>query len=386
MTVSTLGEVEACPRRWALGAAKYPNIWDGHGYPPRVHASALAGTVVHLMLERITKQFVRAGCASTTDPQTSAVLRELGGYTKVAQECVDRVLSQFGGNPRAARILENVGSILRAQVPEMRVRAQAILSRIRLAERTGSQGGQASAAIRNPLSAGAYSETVLQAPQIGWKGKVDLLVLTDTECEISDFKTGARDDAHAFQLLVYALLWRLDGELNPRKRDVTRLEIAYVNEDVQVPTPDVGQLEELKQLLIVRREAAQQAISARPPVALPSSDNCRYCGVRQLCHEYWTPETQSSLTTAADARRFEDAEIAIVGRHGHLSWDAKVLLSRSVPTGRRALLRTQEPLNLTEGARLRVIDAAIASSPEDDSQVVIISVGQFSEIYVMKSD
>jgi hypothetical protein len=36
MTVTTLAEIEACPRRWTLGAAHYPALWTGRGYPPRV--------------------------------------------------------------------------------------------------------------------------------------------------------------------------------------------------------------------------------------------------------------------------------------------------------------------------------------------------------------
>jgi hypothetical protein len=47
MTVTTLGGIESCPRRWALGAAHNPELWSGRGYPPRVQLGALSGTVVH---------------------------------------------------------------------------------------------------------------------------------------------------------------------------------------------------------------------------------------------------------------------------------------------------------------------------------------------------
>jgi hypothetical protein len=45
----------------------------------------------------------------------------------------------------------------------------------------------------------------LRAKSIGWKGKADLLVLADDACEITDFKTGAADEAHKFQVRVYAM-------------------------------------------------------------------------------------------------------------------------------------------------------------------------------------
>ena len=44
MSVSTNAEIDECPRRWALSAANYPDIWDGRGYPPKLQVAALAGT------------------------------------------------------------------------------------------------------------------------------------------------------------------------------------------------------------------------------------------------------------------------------------------------------------------------------------------------------
>jgi hypothetical protein len=47
---------------------------------------------------------------------------------------------------------------------------------------------------------------VLRAPRLGWKDKADLLVFTEEAREITDFKTGARDDAHKFQVPAAAVL------------------------------------------------------------------------------------------------------------------------------------------------------------------------------------
>lgn len=51
MTVTTLLEIEACPRRWSLTNAEYPALWDGRGYPPQIQPAALGGTVVHSAVE-----------------------------------------------------------------------------------------------------------------------------------------------------------------------------------------------------------------------------------------------------------------------------------------------------------------------------------------------
>src|SRR5438128_6167766 len=101
MTVTTFGEIDACPRRWALCAADYPDLWGGRGYPSRIQIHALAGSVVHLALETITKHLIRVGCPSVEHPSATVALKELGGYTKVVHDCIDRVLERFAKNPRA---------------------------------------------------------------------------------------------------------------------------------------------------------------------------------------------------------------------------------------------------------------------------------------------
>jgi hypothetical protein len=50
---SALKEVEACALRYSLARASYPDLWEGHGYPPAPNPSALFGDVVHDALERL---------------------------------------------------------------------------------------------------------------------------------------------------------------------------------------------------------------------------------------------------------------------------------------------------------------------------------------------
>src|SRR5713101_220448 len=80
MTVSTLAEIEACPRRWALMLADYPEIWSGRGYPSKPSLGALTGSVLHLAVETVARELVLAGCPSVEDPMAVGVMRGLGGY------------------------------------------------------------------------------------------------------------------------------------------------------------------------------------------------------------------------------------------------------------------------------------------------------------------
>ncbi|MES0875265.1 hypothetical protein [Sinimarinibacterium thermocellulolyticum] len=132
MSVSVHAEIDECPRRWALSAAAYPELWSGRGYPQKLQLATLAGSVVHLALEVITKQLTQAGVPSLNHPLATQVLKELGGYTRVVEECVERILRRFDDNPRALPIVEQARRMLRGQVPTLRARVQSMLARLRL--------------------------------------------------------------------------------------------------------------------------------------------------------------------------------------------------------------------------------------------------------------
>jgi hypothetical protein len=387
MSVSTHAEIEQCPRRWALSAAEYPELWSGRGYPPKLQVAALAGSVVHLALEIITKQLTRAGISSPSDPTATDVLRALGGYTRVIEECVERILERSIDNPRASTLMEHAQRRLRGQVPTLRARVQSMLSRLRLPKGPATPTAPSTSTSKSsgpprrlPLANGAYPEVEVRAKRIGWKGKVDLLVLGDDACEITDFKTGVADEGHRFQVRAYAVMWWLDDELNPSERLADRLVLAYAAQDVEVAPPSASEIDDLRRDLLARRQAAEAALAARPPSARPSAESCRYCGVRQLCDEYWAGATQA----ASDDGRFGDVELKITRRHGPTSWDAEVIRARDLPAKTTALLRLQQPSEFKAGARIRVLDGAIARDPEDDSAPAIVTLSALSEAYLVE--
>lgn len=382
MSVSTHAEIAECPRRWALSAAEYPDIWGGRGYPPKLQVAALAGSVVHLAIEIITKQLARSGVLSLNDPSAPQVLKDLGGYTRVVEDCVVRILNRFSCNPRALPLMEYAQRTLRGQVPTLRARVQSMLSRLRLPKGApptpvDSTPKAAATPMRSPLGNGTYPEVEVRARSIGWKGKVDLLVLGDDACEISDFKTGSADEAHKFQVRVYAVLWRLDDVLNPSGRVVDRLVLVYENHNVEVVPPNAQEVDDLGRDLDARRRASEAALAARPPEARPDVETCRYCSVRQLCDAYWTRPTQA----VSDDGRFGDIELKIIGRHGPTSWDAVVTVARNLPAKTPALLRLQYPDEFKPGARVRVLDGALARDPEDDAAPAVVTLSAISEAY-----
>jgi hypothetical protein len=383
MTVTAYEEINTCPRQWALSKADYPDLWQGQGYPPKLQVHAVKGSAVHLAVETITKKLVLAGCPSVQDPRATSVLKELGGYTKVVTDCVQRVIKRFADNPRSTRLIDSAERTLRGQTPDLRMRVQSILARLRLPPlpEVPERSGAASAKVRRPLAIGAYPEVELRAPRIRWKGKADLLVITDESCEITDFKTGAPDEAHGFQVEIYALLWSLDDELNPTHRTASRLVLAYSTGDVEVRPLSKDQLRVFEKDLLERRESADSALAMRPPEARPTLESCRYCGVRHLCDVYWAQDNRSDRPSSEPS--FSDAQLRILRRHGPMSFDAVLEPSAGSVIGKSALLRVQESLELEPGRRFRVLDAGIAVDSDDAAQPVIVTLTTFSEIYAV---
>lgn len=378
MTVSTLLEIEACPRRWALSAGAYPSLWSGRGYPQKLTVASLAGTVVHLALEKIARALVDAGCGSVQEPAAVETMKALGGYTKVLESCVQVVQARTASNPRAARVSGYIDRRLRAQVPELRARTQRLISTVRLTQPSGVsfKGREGREAQRGPLNSGVYGELELRAPAIGWKGKADLLVLAPTFCELTDFKTGTPDEAHKFQLRVYALLWNRDVELNPTQRHVDKLTLAYFGGQQDVSVPTESEFVELEAEVISRRDAAVRSVTSYPPEARPSPDNCAFCSVRHMCDEYWTSDREM----AVDDSSFGDIEVIITGRHGPSSWDAVARAKAGSSAERRVLLRTADDLALRRGQTVRIVDANVVASTDIET-VVVVTLGAMSEVF-----
>lgn len=382
MTVSALREIEACPRRWALASADYPDLWARRGYPPRPFIPSLRGSVVHLALETIARALVRAGCSSARDVRATGVMRELGGYTKVLNDCIQVVLKNLADNPRAAPILEAASRSLRSQAPQMRAQAQTLLGRIEL--RPGAGGSGPPAERRERLGPGTYLEMDLRAFQIGWHGKADLVSLSASSCEILDYKTGLRDEKHAFQVRVYALLWSRDVERNPSSQRAGKLTLAYENGNVQVDSPSPAELDSLERELADRRDAAIQALDARPPEARPTAANCKYCGVRQLCEDYWQALRLGTWSRGLAETPFMDLEVSVVSRHGNSSWDAIVEGACELPQGNPVLLRGATPgLDLQPGDRARVLDAHVSETTDGESRSVVATLSSVSEVFLV---
>lgn len=235
---------------------------------------------------------------------------------------------------------------------------------------------------RAPLRTGTHSEVDVLAPAIGWRGTIDLLTVAPSDCAITDFKTGERKTDHALQVRIYALLWSMDGELNPTRAPATSLMLAYPGGLTNVPAPDSDELDALRAELVARTDAARAYDAVRPP-AKPSAVNCLHCDVRHVCDDYWTRDVQMSIRAAAQDSDICDGEFVLSTGLGASNWE---ITPRSAPTPwntPRSVLRCSDSkVELRSGHVVRVLDGNIWRAADEPS-VTTLNVGPSSEIYIV---
>ena len=211
-----------------------------------------------------------------------------------------------------------------------------------------------------------------------------MLTISDSNCEIRDFKTGEPKDDHQFQVYVYALLWWKDRIRNPSGRLADRLVISYPSGDTNIPAPDERALEMLMEELRSRRAAVIKTLASVPPEARPSVDTCMYCDVRHLCDAYW----KQPDGPGAEAAAFVDVQLKVTESHAPNSFLGIVESCPGLTPQTEILLRTVNlPFGLNPGTRLRVLNVRI-SVPDADfdasaGSFAVASMGLASEAFLL---
>jgi len=390
MSFSALREIESCPRRWALGSANYPDIWDGRGYPSALPSVPLEGIILHKALEQITVALASRGCPSIDHESAVAVLKELGGLSNVVSCNIEDTLKKFEKNPRSLPHIQKTYQRLQGQVPNLRIQVQSLLSRLKLAPKSKiSTGDQAATDTRTALQHGSHTEVELQVHNLKWRGIVDLLSLSTDICEIRDFKSGSKKDEHRFQLQAYAVLWVKDHERNPTGRPAERLLLSYQSGDVEVTPLDAEQLEATEVTLRTRSENARRAVQQDPPKACPSEETCQYCTVRHLCDDYW--QWTINNRKSSNAGTFFDLQIKLSGGHGDSSWSGVVEACLGLAVGNPIMFRPKKlPFDLRPGQHLRMLNVHVTSPTNDNidgpTEIAVATASTSSEVFVLSED
>ena len=119
----------------------------------------------------------------------------------------------------------------------------------------------------------------------------------------------------------------------------------------------------------------------QPPPARPNPENCRHCGVRHLCTEYWA--TLSTWRKGGDVvDEFGDVEVIVESTRGPRSWDGVLITSAWLPRQSRVVLTTTgDPMvtGVASGMRARLLNVRLLQSGEID--VPLVCVSTYSEVF-----
>ena len=348
---------------------------------------------MHTALQSIVQALNRGGCDSIDDERFVAAMRQLAGYSKVIEEALTGTVERLNQNPRFVSGSRHLIAEVKKLLPSMRESLQVLVSKLRLGTaesrifQTGVYG-------RGPLHNGTYTEIEVKAPSIEWHGFIDLLTLADSRCEIVDFKSGQPVPEHEEQLKIYSLLWARDAELNPDGRAADSLTLSYSNREVIFKPLTKQELDLLEQELVRRTTEAITALRQDVPLAVPSPNNCRFCSVRQICDEYWTTATQARL--AQDMREeglivgpVIDVEVKIIEQQSPAVWRAVVVVSQQLTAGSVVLIQVLDEhqsvkTTIQPDRRVRLIDVLLVHQDEDKSFEPLITLGKYSEIFVVQ--
>lgn len=393
MSITTLLEIESCPRRYALRTATYEDIWNNKGYPPKPTIKSLQGTIFHRSVERIVKSLQHNNCPSNTNGQFIEVMRELKGYSGVLEQQLSVVLGELQNNPRMHRKSTIITDELNTSLFALREQLQSRVTKLTIGGQTSTVNSSKSGLPRAGLPNGFHSEVQLNAPGLEWFGIVDYLRLSNDGCELTDFKTGESKQDHVFQLKIYNLLWALDRNQNPNSVPVSKLLLSYKSGDVEIEPIAPAEMDSFANDVIKRTDSARHQIFQDIPAALPSLDKCRYCSVRQLCSEFWTNEAQNDLNRenlllpAGKQRNNFDIEIELEKAISPNIWFARSLVSGQIAPHTQLLIRfssTALPAKvpLTASLKLRLLDANLLESSDEELAVQTINMNWRSEAFV----
>lgn len=364
-----------------LSRATYPDVWDRRGYPQQPVAAGVFGNVVHGVVECLAEALADAGIESASPGAVIGVIGAQGGWRGIVLKEIDHQLARFDDNPRVSRErIDRLREELVRRAPQAADQVKTFLGRGALpAGRSTAASGESSGQVpkRLPVTSGTHSEREVCAEDLRLTGRIDLLVVDDTDVAVVDFKTGDEDPGHADQVRLYALLWHLDDQTNPDSRSATKLELAYPSHIRSVEPPDSAALAALQAAIVERIAAADEVTTVTAPSATPSVEGCQFCQVKHLCDTYW-PRIPPKVSEATTEDWF-DFEGRVLRPQGSRSWfletdDATQVLVRTVETN----------VPFPAGDKVRLLGVRRTIDPDKDTRLVIAMVST-SEWYAVSS-
>lgn len=332
---SSLTAIESCARRWQLARSTYEGLGR---FPEKPNRAAIAGDLVHRLIDELFKALGLAGCPPLGSPDFAAVVARFGLRAR-ASSLLEEKRKSWRDHPRTgARVLDlGVESIANQVVQLFRREYSGAPPSKKAPPRSSSLPSEPSVGLVASLDhLGALTELALTHPTIPFTGTIDLVRRDHDGAVVVDFKTGAHKPEHETQVLLYALLWWRNTDEIP-----SRAEVRYPRDAVTC-VPNRKGLAALERTLRQRIDMARQGLGETPAPA-SVGDHCRFCSHRAFCDEVW------SAAPGDVAAGPVDLEVVVCGvpmRHG---------FEGALANGQTVAVVHERSLSILTGERLRVL-------------------------------
>ncbi len=369
-SVSSLNEVEECPKRFVLRRASFPEIWSRNGFPNQISTAQVRGIVVHEVVSMIMNSVE----TSSESPEVSvmALLRERGGYLELLKNTLDKELNLASSNPRAAIMVDSIRREILASLGELRSQVQyfiresinkfpKVISQVENAKKNYQKSA-------NSYIPSVNSEYKIVDKEYPIEGYLDLLLTGEENDRIVDYKTSkVIRDKYWDQLELYAWLWNRSSD-NLRKGDC----LIEVISGVGLSESRVVKVEEFPRIqidVLDRIQRAEESITGEI-VAKPSIDSCKFCVVKVLCSPYWSMNESQSTGT-----KWLDMRVRTIGSLGGNAWSVSIL-SNDIPA--MVIFGDRDDGSIEIGQEFRLLNVY---KNEDEDTGVVIRLSQISEIF-----
>ncbi len=317
-----------CPKQWLLSNAFYPEIWTNRGYPERLNERTIMGIATHQALETVIKKIKEEKIDQDSKDYLN-LLKKLGGLRNILQEEIKKVLKQskYQGNPRYLRVEKDLHArITKRYLEEYFIQLRTFLSKLNLPKVSDLVPPQKNNLKLKKSQSSVMTEYYAKSKVMGWKGIIDLVIQNNRGATLIDFKTGKEKENHKDQLELYQLIWMTDEKVN--QVPIKELIVKYPDKEKYFKPLSDDQIEEKINQYQCEVEELKNIFSS-DNLAKPSK-HCNYCGVKQLCDDYW----DSLKTTKKECeRRFGDFEILVLDTSDGQNKDSKILSSNIADTG-----------------------------------------------------
>ena len=286
MSFSSRKSASTCLRRY---------YFERTGYKRNQFFNTLKGSIVHNSIDSLKNLLADEGCINEENIGEIFTNKNLNFKTIMDAE-IAKIFEKSTENPRFARVERKFESQLNDKKDQMIRMVKKGIKNLFNDENKfvgnksnkGSSGKSASIEIR----VGTYIEEDLFSQQLNDTGTIDKLIVEENEVHIIDFKTGKENPSHEEQLYFYQILW-FDDQRNIENKEVSKLEIDYLNDNKQSYRPLTNSEIENKKLEYISQKEDLLKLKEVEQFLPTINEDCRFCFCRQNCEEYWKTGNQT---------------------------------------------------------------------------------------------